>query len=149
MKSTITLLTTVLFATIAVSIAGDKETIIANEKAAWQAFKDKNAEAFKKIVDKDLRAVYADGILNLQQELDAMNNRDIKSFTLSDFEAFTDEPDVMVLTYKAAVQATDNGKDISGTYNAGSVWKKENGAWMGIFHTDVKVAPQTGAAASP
>jgi len=147
MKSTITLITTVLFATIALSIAGDKETVIANEKAAWQAFKDKNPEAFKKVVDKDLRAVYADGILNLQQELDAMKTRDIKSFTLSDFEAFTDEPDVMVLTYKAAVQATENGKDVSGTYNAGSVWKKENGTWMGIFHTDVKA--QAGASTSP
>src|SRR5436190_1413596 len=129
MKTKLTLIATLLLAAVSVSIAGDKETIIANEKAAWQAFKDKNAEAFKKIVDKDLRAVYAEGILNLQQELDEMKNRDISSFSLSDFEAFSDEPDVMVLTYKATVQGTAGGTDISGTYNAGSVWKKENGAW--------------------
>jgi hypothetical protein len=48
-----------LVATIAVSIAAtpDKATMEAKEKSAWQAFKDKNADAFKKLVDKDVRCV--------------------------------------------------------------------------------------------
>ena len=39
-----------LFATIAVSIAAtpDKATMEGKEKAAWQAFKDKNEAEFKK-----------------------------------------------------------------------------------------------------
>ena len=32
------------------------------------------------------------------------------------------------------------GKDASGTYNAGSVWKMENGKWLAIFHTNIKQA---------
>ena len=33
------------------------------------------------------------------------------------------------------------GKTISGTYNAGSVWKTEGtGQWLAIFHTNVKQA---------
>ena len=44
-----------LLATIAVSIAApDKDEIMAKEKAAWQAFKDKNADGFKKVVDGDM-----------------------------------------------------------------------------------------------
>ncbi len=27
---------------------------------------------------------------------------------------------------------------MSGTYNAGSVWKQEKGKWMAIFHTNIK-----------
>ena len=149
MKKLISYTIILTFAVIGLANAGDKETVTANEKAAWQAFKDKNADAFKKVVDKDLRAVYAEGVLNLQQELDEMKNRDIKSFTFSDVDVFSDEPDVMVITYKVAVEGTANGKDISGTYNAGSIWKKEKGAWLGIFHTDIKVAGEAAPAASP
>jgi hypothetical protein len=47
---------------------------------------------------------------------------------------------VIVTTYKVDLQATQNGQDISGNYNSGSVWKLENGQWMAIFHTMVKAA---------
>jgi ketosteroid isomerase-like protein len=138
MKKYLTYAIAVWFVTIiAATAAPDKAAIEANEKAAWQAFKDKNADAFKKLADKDLRAVYAEGILNLQQELDDMKNWDIKSFSFSEFNAFSDEPDVVVTTYKVTVEGTNNGEDMSGTYNAGSVWKKEKGAWLVIFHTNI------------
>ena len=64
MKKQITYLMTALFATIAVSNSAmpDKATMEGKEKAAWQAFKDKNEAEFKKVVDKDIRCVYEDGI---------------------------------------------------------------------------------------
>ena len=67
-----------------------------------------------------------------------MQKSDMKSFTISDYTAFSDEKDVIVTTYKCAVQGTQDGKDNSGTYNCGTVWKMENGAWMAIFHTNAK-----------
>jgi hypothetical protein len=51
---------------------------------------------------------------------------------------FSDEKDVIVTTYKVKVEGTVDGKDASGNYNAGSVWKLENGQWLAIFHTNVK-----------
>src|SRR5947208_13996358 len=118
--------------------APDKAAIEAKEKEAWQTFKDKNAEGFKKVVDKDIRAVYAEGISDMEKELSDMKKWDMKSFTISDFTAFSDEKDVMVATYTVKVEGTFEGKDASGTYNAGSVWKMEKGTWMAIFHTNVK-----------
>jgi ketosteroid isomerase-like protein len=139
MKKYITYAMTALFATIAVSIAApDKDTMMAKEKAAWQAFKDKNAADFKKLVDKDIRCVYAEGTSDMQKELSDMQKWDMKSFAISDYTAFSDEPDVMVTTYTVKIEGTFDGKDMSGTYNAGSVWKKEKGAWMAIFHTNIK-----------
>ena len=131
-----------LFATIAVSIAAtpDKASMEAKEKSAWQAFKDKNADAFKKVVDKDIRCVYADSIsISIQNELAAMPKWDMKSFEISDFDMFSDEKDVIVATYKVKLDGTADGKDMSGTYNAGSVWKLENGQWLAIFHTNIKL----------
>jgi hypothetical protein len=139
MKKHIAYVVIALIASIGVSIAApDKAAIEAKEKAAWQAFKDKKADDFKKVVDKDIRCVYADGISNLEKELSDMKKWDIKSFEISDFKAFSDEKDVMVTTYTVKVEGTMDGKDASGTYNAGSVWKQEKDAWMAIFHTNVK-----------
>ena len=131
-----------LFATVAVSIAAtpDKTAMEAKEKSAWQAFKDKKADDFKKIVDKDIRCVYADRLSNMQNELADMQKWDMKSFEFSDFSMFSDEKDVIVTTYKVKVEGTVDGKDASGNYNAGSVWKLENGQWLAIFHTNVKEA---------
>jgi hypothetical protein len=143
MKKYFSLAATVWFASIALALAAtpDKDAIMVKEKEAWQAFKDKNADAFKKVVDKDFRGVYAEGVVNLTQELDEMQKTDMKSFTISDYTAFSDEPDVITTTYKCVVQGTSGGKDNSGTYNCGTVWKSENGVWMAIFHTNVKAEP--------
>jgi hypothetical protein len=131
-----------LIAFLAIAIAAfaapDKAAIEAKEKAAWQAFKDKKADDFKKVVDKDFKGVYAEGVSDMDKELSDMKKWDMKSFAISNFTAFSDEKDVMVTTYTVKIEGTLDGKDASGTYNAGSVWKEEKGAWMAIFHTNVK-----------
>ena len=139
MKKYITYSVAAFFALTVVCFAGpDKKALEAKETAAWQTFKDKNLAEFKKLIDKDFRGVYADGIYNLQKQLDDMKKWDMKSFTISDFSAFSDEPDVFVTTYTVKVEGTNDGKDASGTYNAGSVWKKEKDTWMAILHSSVK-----------
>src|SRR6267142_7192249 len=133
-----------LFATIALAIgAPSKDAMMEKEKGAWQAFKDKKPDDFKKLVDKDFRGVYSDGISTLQKELDDMKKWDMKSFAISDFDSFSDEPDVIVTTYTVKIDGTYDGKDASGTYNCGSVWKTEKGAWLAIFHSNSK--QETGA----
>jgi hypothetical protein len=140
MKKYLTLLLTALFATTAISLAAtpDKDAMMAKEKEAWQAYKDKNADAFKKLLDKDYRGVYAAGVVDLNQEVDGMQKSELKSFTISDYAAFSDEADVVVTTYKCTIQGSSGGKDTSGTFNCGSVWKSENGVWLVVFHTNVK-----------
>ena len=140
MKKLIIYSVTALLATVAISFAatGDKDAIISKEKAAWQAFKDKKADEFKKLLSTDLVAVYADGMHNLQQEVDSMSKTDVKSFDLSDFNVVFPNQKTAIITYKAKVEATSDGKDVSGTYNVGSVWHMAKGQWLGIFHTDMK-----------
>jgi hypothetical protein len=138
MKKYLSCALAVFVATTVVAIASPEADIQPKEKAAWQAFKDKKADDFKNLVDKDFRGVYSDGISCLQKELDDMKKWDMKSFAISDFTAFSDEPDVIVTTYVVKIEGTYDGKDATGTYNAGSVWKKEKDAWLAIFHTNAK-----------
>ena len=140
MKKYFSLAVTVWFATIVLSTAAtpDKDAIMAKEKEAWQAFKDKKADDFKKLLDQGFKGIYAEGIVDLKQEMDDMKKWEMKSFELSDFASYSDEPDVIVTTYKVKVEGTVDGKDASGTYNCGTVWKSEKGVWLAIFHTNVK-----------
>jgi len=139
MKKYLTCAIAAFVATTVVAIASpETEMVQSKEKAAWQAFKDKKADDFQNLVDKDFRGVYAEGISNLQQELDDMKKWDMKSFSISDFTAFSDEPDVIVTTCIVKLEGTYDGKDHSGTFNCGTVWKKEGNDWLAIFHTNAK-----------
>jgi hypothetical protein len=139
------------FCAIAVSIAAapTENAMMEKEKAAWQAFKDKNAADFKKVVSANLVAVYAEGMVDMQKELADMQKWDMKSFEISDYKVTPAGSDTVVTTYKVAVEGTVDGKDQSGPYNAASVWKKEKGAWMAIFHTNIKEEGAAATAASP
>jgi hypothetical protein len=128
-----------LLATIAISMAAPTDdALMEKEKAAWQAFKDKKPDDFKKLVSANLVAVYAEGMSDMQKELADMQKWDMKSFAISDYKVTSDAPGTVVTTYKVAVEGTYDGKDQSGTYNAASVWKKQKGEWQAIFHTNVK-----------
>ena len=133
---------TALFVTTAVSFAGpDKEAMMAKEKAAWQAFKDKKADDFKAVVSADMIAVYAEGTYDMAREVADMQKWDMKSFAISDFKVNAVGSDIVITTYKVAVQGAVEGKDASGNYNAASVWKMDkSGAWVAIFHTNMKEA---------
>ena len=128
-----------LLATIAISMAAPTDdALMEKQKAAWQAFKDKKPDDFKKLVSANLVAVYAEGMSDMQKELADMQKWDMKSFAISDYKVTSDAPGTVVTTYKVAIEGTYDGKDQSGTYNAASVWKKQKGEWQAIFHTNVK-----------
>ena len=132
---------TVLFTTMAVSIAApDKDEMMAKEKGAWQAFKDKKGDAFKKLIHASMIGVYAEGISDMKKEMDDMQKWDMKSFAISDYNVVAVGADTTISHYKVTIEGTYDGKDASGIYNAGSVWKKQNGEWQAIFHTNVKEA---------
>ena len=132
---------TALFATVAVAIAApDKDEMMTKEKGAWQAFKDKKGDDFKKLVHANMIGVYAEGISDMKKEMDDMQKWDMKSFAISDYNVVAVGADTMMSRYKVTLEGTYDGKDASGTYYAGSVWKKQDGQWQAIFHTNVKEA---------
>lgn len=136
-KRDLALVVGVFISTIAVSMAAvpDNEAIIAKEKAVWQSFKQKDADAVKKLLSPDVVAVYPDGIYNFQQRLDSRSKIDMKSFSLSDFNVSMPAADTVIISYKAKVE----GKDIA-DYNCGTVWSLKNGEWRAVFHSDMKAA---------
>jgi hypothetical protein len=142
MKKYISYTIIALLATGAISTAATNDDALQEkEKAAWQAFKDKKADDFKKLVAANVVAVYAEGMSDMQKELADMQKWDMKSFAISDYKVTSFGPGMVISTYKVKVEGTYDGKDQSGTYNAASVWKSKKGEWQAIFHTNLKEAP--------
>jgi len=108
------------------------------EKSAWEAYKNKQADAFKALMSKDYCGVYAEGVKNLDAELADMGKSDLRDYSFTDMKVVFPHPKLAIVTYKAKVQASSDGKDMSGTYNSGSVWVHEGGKWVGAFHTESK-----------
>jgi ketosteroid isomerase-like protein len=73
-----------------------------------------------------------------------MQKWDMKSFAISDYKVTSDGSDTIVTTYKVTIEGAYDGKDQTGTYNAASVWKKHNGQWQAILHTNIKQVPAGG-----
>jgi hypothetical protein len=145
MRRLITYAMIALLAAVAISTAAtNDDTLLEKEKAAWQAFKDKKPDDFKKLVSGQVMAVYAEGVSDMQKELADMQKWDMKSFAISDYKVTSQGSDTAVTTYKVTVEGTYDGKDQSGAYNAASVWKKHKGEWQAIFHTNAKQAPAGG-----
>jgi hypothetical protein len=116
-----------------------KETeIIDLEKSAWEAYKGKQADAYKKLLAADYYCVYAEGIKTLDREVADMEKTDLRDYSFADTKVVFPSPDIAVMTYKVTMQETVAGQDASGTYNSASVWNKRAGKWLGVFHTEVK-----------
>ncbi len=108
------------------------------EKSAWEAYKNKNTDAFKAVLSKDYSGVYADGTKTLDGEVANMTKTDLRDYSFADVKVMFPHRKVAVITYKVMQHATLAGQDISGTYNCGSVWVNESGKWVAVFHTDIK-----------
>jgi hypothetical protein len=118
--------------------AANESAITDLEKSAWEAYKNKQADAFKALMSKDYFGVYADGVKNLDAELADMAKTDLRDYSFSDVKVVFPRPKVAVVTYKTTVQATSDGKDVSGTYNCGSVWVEKGKKWIGALHSESK-----------
>ena len=139
MKKLLTLTAITLVALAATSFAAsDKETVIQAEKNVWQAIKDKKFDAFQKMLSADFRSVYASAINKMEQEVADIKKVDMKSVTFGEMDVVFIDKDAALLTYTVTVEGTEDGKNVSGKYNAASVWKKDGADWKGVFHSEVK-----------
>src|SRR5678815_492394 len=118
--------------------ASKDAAITESEKSAWEAYKNKQADAFKKYLATDYCGVYAEGIKNVEKEVADMEQTELRDYSFADMKVVFPSADVAVTTYKATLQSSSGGQDTSGTYNVASVWIKKGGKWLVIFHTDAK-----------
>jgi hypothetical protein len=114
------------------------ETPLQKETAVWQAFKDKKADAFGAMFAADYVGLYEDGPASKAKELANLKNATIRGFKISNFNSRAIDTDDMLMTYVVDVQGTMGKTDISGKYQAASLWHRTGNNWLGVYHTEIK-----------
>ena len=133
------IITVALVAAFAVTpLAAQAETPLQKETSIWQAFKDKNAKAFQAMFAPNYVGLYEDGPANAAKEMDNLKNAKIASFKIDNFADRMIDSNNMLMTYVVEVKGTMGKDDISGKYNASSVWHRTGAKWLTAYHTEIK-----------
>ena len=86
--------------------------LIALEKQAWEAQKNRNGSFFQSFLSEDSIAVSATGVENKAQIIKFMSGSscELKSYSLNNFKLVMLEKNTAILTYKLMQDAICNGK---------------------------------------
>ena len=136
------------------SMAGPAESdLIAKEKAAWDAFRKKDADAFKKLLTNDYVEVLDAGVIDTAAALASMKDTEISDVTYSDWKMTPIDKDAALLTYSVTVKGKFKGEDVPpGPYYEASTYVNRNGEWLAIYYQETrseKMPPAPAAAKTP
>ncbi|HYW72550.1 MAG TPA: nuclear transport factor 2 family protein [Pyrinomonadaceae bacterium] len=144
------------------TMAGPSEAdIIAKEKAAWDAFKKKDADAFGKLLAADYIEVTDRGVTDKAAAIAGMKDFDLSDVSYSDWKTITIDKDAAIVYYNATIKGTEKGTAVpSGPYHEMSVYVNRNGEWLAVFYQETaqsnmppppppKEAPKANPSGSP
>lgn len=108
------------------------------ERAAWQAYKDKDAGGYRRLLAADYVNVGGDGIFGLEKELRDMASAGVDSFRLSDMKVLFPAPNTAVVTYVVWVARVGEPRREAALFYDASVWVHREGTWKTVLHTHAK-----------
>jgi hypothetical protein len=116
--------------------------IIAKEKAAWDAFKKKDADAFGKMVTTDYVEVIDAGVQDKAAAIAGIKDFDISDVTFADWKMLPVDKDAAIITYTVTVKGTYKGAAIPpGPYREASAYVNRNGEWVAIYYQETLPRP--------
>jgi len=138
--------------------APSEADITAKEKAAWDAFRKKDADALGKLVTSDYLEVTDMGVADKATAIAGMKDFDVSDVTFADWKLTTIDKDAVIVTYTVTVKGKYKGADFPpGPYRETSAYVNRNGDWLAIYYQETltKTGPpppmpkETPKAASP
>ena len=120
------------------------EKLVGNEKAAWEAFKAKDAKAFSALLTEDCQEVTPEGALHSKtQILQDMTDITMTDLSLADFKVTWIDKDAAIVMCHATVKGTSKGNALpEGAMASSTVWVKTGGKWLAKYHQETPVMPQ-------
>jgi hypothetical protein len=120
-----------------------KETLLAQEKALWDAWAKKDTKAFDEWVAPNAMAIDMMGIWDKAATLKAVgsHNCTINSTKFSDEKLTWIDKNVAMLTFTAWQDGMCDGQKIPAKVFVSSTWKKAKGKWWAIAHAESAEVP--------
>ena len=129
------------------------DSIIAQEKAIWDAIKAKKPDDFGGMLADDFVYISNDGMYDKAGTINGIKQLDLTDVTFSDWKVLTLDKDAAIVVYTVNMKGTSGGQALPpAALRASSAWLNRGGKWVGIFHQDTPVKeaqPQPPEAAKP
>ncbi len=114
--------------------------IIAKEKATWDAFRKKDADAFGKLLAPEYTEVGDTGVMDKAVAIASMKDFELSDVTFSDWKMLPVDKDAVIITYTTNLKGTYKGKDIPpDPARTAAAYVNRNGEWLAIYFQDTRV----------
>ncbi|HEX8456031.1 MAG TPA: nuclear transport factor 2 family protein [Pyrinomonadaceae bacterium] len=127
--------------------------VTARERQMWDTLKNKDHEAFGKMLSSDSIYISTDGVCDKPCSVNGVKNFAPTEINLSDVKTVVLDEDAAVVTYTLDAKGTSQGQPLpAGALRVSTAWVKRGGEWVAVYHQDSPVreaaATSTPAAAT-
>ncbi len=113
--------------------------IIALEKAAWNAWKNKDSSWFQKNLADDALSVNSGGVFDKAQIIKGYSECDVKSYSLDDFKFRMLDKNVALITFTGNQNAVCGGEKNPTSVRVTSIYVKRDGKWLNSFYMETAI----------
>lgn len=113
----------------------------ANVRKLWEAFKNKDKATLASLLDDGFRQ-FEEGLSTFgdkKTEVNAVDEFELLSYTLSDFDVKTIGPNAALVTYIAQYEGKSGGEVSKGKSVFGEVWIRAGGEWKDFYMQETYV----------
>ena len=115
--------------------------VIAKEKAAWDAIKNKDFDTYGKMLADDSVEILPDAVHDKAATLAGVKEFEPTEVTFSDWKYLPIDKDAVVIVYQVDVKGKYQGKEFPPiSARASSAWVNRNGTWVAIYHQECEVS---------
>lgn len=134
-----------------VAAAPTKDALMTMEKAAWEAWKTRDAKWTQENASDKFVGLGTAGRMDKAASIKSYTEQkcEIKSYSVSDDQMQVVGPDVAVLTYKASQDATCDGKKAPANVHSASIYSREGDKWKAVFYAETPVVDPKAPPAKP
>ena len=117
------------------------DALMALENKAWEAYKNKDGKYFETFLGDSMVGGNGQGSTSKADvvKMISENKGEVKSFSLSEPHVTAAGADAAVLTYKATVDGTEDGKAIPSPATVATVFVRSGSDWKAVYHNEVAV----------
>lgn len=115
--------------------APDAATLEADVRKLWEAFKNKDKTTLASLLDDGFRQ-FEEGLSafgDKKTEVNAVDEFELLSYTLSDFNVKMTGPNAAVVTYVAQYEGKSGGEASKAKSVFGEVWIRAGGQWKDLY----------------
>ena len=117
-----------------------KAELVAMEKAAWQAWADRDGKVYEKFMTKDAVLVVAGAGVTTGRDMVVAgvnsNECEMTSFDFADVKLRQLTPDVVILTYTATQDTVCGGEELPETVYSTSIYVRQDGEWKSTSYQE-------------